>query len=823
MGLPSNVSTGMVIARYIADIIDGPDPDQEPDTVPVQGRIVFTKSVPYLPNPTADPSPVTILQVPIVGVLDGDGVLCTPYPGTLEPQYRGVRLIATDDPDIAVQNWTWDVTYIFEPVNGHKLAIPAHGFSLPSGETVDLTKVAKVPSSPGYSLPQAEAAVLRAEAIAQSIRDDADAGLFNGEAATLEIGSVSSGTTAEVVNVGDEQHAILNITLEKGDKGDTGNGVPNSGAPFQLIRMDGVAGTTEWVTPSKELVGLTQVDNTADADKPVSGPVELALAGKADLGAVEAIEPDSGARAVGKGELLVNVRDYGATGDGITDDSDALEAAVNATVAGNATLHWPKGSYLTSGSIPNLHKVPHTGQGVILRQGNTFAPNPKATSSNVLHVGVGGMAGNDGLSTDQPMALLSQAFSALRNYGPTLQGDWLIQMAAGTYNDQAINGTLSAKRLWISGPAVAPGETPVVIFEPGATSFTKAIGGNNGLVMGLRNIRVRNYKTLNVPAIDFSTHCDISMHNVWGTGNDTGYRVINQSKYRSDGCVWEDNTQYGGLELFGVVRDFKGAERPTVFRRNGKVGLKAKELCTGHLDDVEIYDNKHGVHFSRACTANGTNAKIYRNEYGVTLRNQSSFVALNVDWKFGTADINTVTPWDVEGSSSFVTNENEAISPSVFSGRGEMLLGSYAPEVAQSLTGTTATTSVCTFGNLRRGSLARPGGYVRTVIMGFKGGSSGTATVDFRFGGSSAGTIVLPAAARSFKIEVLVFSRGQGKQTVFATESLSGASPQSGDRAYDVNVSDYLMSARATLGSATDSLTVYGAWCYTTEALASEG
>ncbi|MEV7644731.1 MULTISPECIES: hypothetical protein [Actinomycetes] len=333
MGLPTNVDTGMVTGRYIADIVDGVDPDQEPDAVPVQGRIVFTKSVAYLPNPTADPYPVTIMQVPIVGVLDSDGFLCTPFPGTLEPQYRGVRLIATDDPDLAVQNWTWDVTYIFEPVNGYKLAIPAHGFSLPSGETVDLTKVAKVPSSPGYSLPQAEAAVLRAEAIAQSIREDADNGVFNGEAATLEIGDVVSGPSAGVVNVGDEQHAVLNITLEKGDKGDTGEGIPAGGESLQVVRktLDGAA--TEWADADKTLVGLSNVDNTADTDKPVSIPVELALAEKADTTAVNTAlagkETKYGTRGTTR---RIYVRADGSDSNGGTSTTDAFRE-IRAAVA----------------------------------------------------------------------------------------------------------------------------------------------------------------------------------------------------------------------------------------------------------------------------------------------------------------------------------------------------------------------------------------------------------------------------------------------------------------------------------------------------------
>ena len=357
MDLPVNVSTGMVVGRYIADVIDGPDANLDPDAQSVQGRIVFTASVPYLPNPTAGPDPVTIMRVPIVGVLDQDGYLCTPYPGTLEPQYRGVRLIATDDPDISVTDWTWDVTYIFEPVNGHKLAIPAHGFSLPSGETVDLTKVAKVPSSPGYSLPQAEAAVLRAEAIAQSIRDDADNGVFNGEAATLEIGDVVSGPSAGVVNVGDEQHAILNITLEKGDKGDIGEGIPAGGEPLQVVRKTPDGATTEWADIDKNLVGLSNVDNTADADKPVSGPTEIALADKADADAVTAIEPEGGNRAVGKGELLVNVRDYGVAGTGLVDDSAGLQAAADAARAAKATLWVPNDLRLRVDNAVNLRFI----------------------------------------------------------------------------------------------------------------------------------------------------------------------------------------------------------------------------------------------------------------------------------------------------------------------------------------------------------------------------------------------------------------------------------------------------------------------------------
>jgi len=173
MALPSNVSTGKVTGQFIVGLLDGPDADQEPDALPASGQVIFTPSIAYAPDVTADPNPVTILQTSVVAVLDDEGYLCTPVQGTLEVAYRGVRLIATDDPDLSVVDWTWMATYSFEPVNGTKLAIPTHSFALPSGGEVDLTTAVKVPSSTGIGTEQAEALAASAQAAALSAAADA--------------------------------------------------------------------------------------------------------------------------------------------------------------------------------------------------------------------------------------------------------------------------------------------------------------------------------------------------------------------------------------------------------------------------------------------------------------------------------------------------------------------------------------------------------------------------------------------------------------------------------------------------------------------------
>lgn len=170
--VPAELSTGMVHGRFIVALIDGKDVGQEPDVVPAQGKVAFKASVGYIPVPVATGGPVTVMKGPIMGVLDDEGYLCTPHPTSGEPMYRGVRLIATDDPDMAVTDWTWSADYRLEAVNGNSMQIPAHSFALPSDAELDLTTLVKVPSSPGYGLPQAESAVNETITGATVVGDD---------------------------------------------------------------------------------------------------------------------------------------------------------------------------------------------------------------------------------------------------------------------------------------------------------------------------------------------------------------------------------------------------------------------------------------------------------------------------------------------------------------------------------------------------------------------------------------------------------------------------------------------------------------------------
>ncbi len=202
MSLPTNVGTGRVTAQFLVGLVDGSDPDQMPEAIPAQGRVVFTASVPYLPDPLADPRPVTILNTEVVAVLDNEGILCTPVEGTLEPLYSGVRLIATDDSDLTVTGWTWLATYYFEPVNGKALSIPTHSFAVPKFGEVDLTTVVKVPSSTGIGTEQAEALAASAQAAAVASAADAAAAQAAASAAAAEASANDAGVTTLITTGG---------------------------------------------------------------------------------------------------------------------------------------------------------------------------------------------------------------------------------------------------------------------------------------------------------------------------------------------------------------------------------------------------------------------------------------------------------------------------------------------------------------------------------------------------------------------------------------------------------------------------------------------
>jgi len=118
------------------------------------------------------------------------------------------------------------------------------------------------------------AAGLSAAAAAQSAIDAADA-------SRLTVGTVTTGlpgTSADVVITGLSGAQVVSFTIPRGD---VGPGVPTGGTAAQaLVKIDGGTYNTQWATLTKASVGLSNVDDTADASKPISTTQAAGLVGK---------------------------------------------------------------------------------------------------------------------------------------------------------------------------------------------------------------------------------------------------------------------------------------------------------------------------------------------------------------------------------------------------------------------------------------------------------------------------------------------------------------------------------------------------------------
>lgn len=234
MALPTNVNYGTVVGQFLLAYSDSSDPDPNPDGVPAKGSIFFRPSPIKLLDAGSSPNPVTILPAVVEATLDSEGYLCG-YGTT-----RGVRLVATDDPDLNPQDWTWTVEFRLTAQDDTPVSLPSFSIELPSNTTVDLTTASPVPDANGvYYLigPQGPAGPTGATGPA-------------GAAATIAVGTVTTGaagSSASVTNAGTTSAAVFNFTIPRGDTGAQGpQGIQGETGPIGPTGATGIEWQGTW-------------------------------------------------------------------------------------------------------------------------------------------------------------------------------------------------------------------------------------------------------------------------------------------------------------------------------------------------------------------------------------------------------------------------------------------------------------------------------------------------------------------------------------------------------------------------------------------------
>lgn len=307
-----------IVWQVVAGVIDGPDPDQEPDIIPAKGEVEFEASVTYIPLPGAVPNPVTVLTTKFKGIFDEQGYLCTPNQDAPKTTgYRGVRSFVNDDPSLSVKGWTLSVKPKFEVVNGDTPQIKPFSVSVAHSEDdLDLTKQVQVPSSPGVGVGQAMAllglaqeastssaqSAEEAAAIAKAIQDAAEAGEFDGKEGPAGPNTVPT------------QQAVADAITTPGSPALTALSGTYA-AQFTATPSTTVAQINEWLaTPYagvKRLAGAASInapliipsDTTLDA---TGATISLTIAGHmVQNGAVTPLRTSAGDAAVTAGSSTV--------------------------------------------------------------------------------------------------------------------------------------------------------------------------------------------------------------------------------------------------------------------------------------------------------------------------------------------------------------------------------------------------------------------------------------------------------------------------------------------------------------------------------------
>lgn len=163
----------------------------------------------------------------------------------------------------------------------------------------------------------------------------------------------------------------------RGPKGDTGDAGPGTALtvgdvsvadegedPGVFITGDAPNQTVSFVLPNNR----EYIDAAAEA--------VLDEANTAINTAVAPLTPSNGNRPVGKGEIVVNVLDYGATGDGVTDDTNAIQEALNNSTG--TKILFPRGIYRVTAELTIPRGMRLEGDGAVI----DGADIPAATALN---------------------------------------------------------------------------------------------------------------------------------------------------------------------------------------------------------------------------------------------------------------------------------------------------------------------------------------------------------------------------------------------------------------------------------------------------------
>lgn len=324
-------------------------------------------------------------------------------------------------------------------------------------------------------------------------------------------------------------------------------------------------------------------------------------------------------------DSFVRISDFVKSGEESDDNSTNVQHAINKAMSENKLLLWDR-IVTVNKTLINIHAVRSVGNGGLTSNGNSFFPSIKNNQTNTIFVRENGKDNNDGLSIENSIRTIEQAFVILNLYGPLLNGNWVIDVGYGLYKKARYPKNLQSKNpVKINGVRVGHPAIPQTIITEGNNHL-----GHGLYIDGAVNIEINNIKFIGFngnggtsSGISVMKGAYVKLDNChfencfYGTGVMHGSNMEFQNgRFTNCGYRADGSTGGAGHRSMGLSRHYIGIQDGTDFSKgvlfeNCSMGLLIMDNCSGHINTITVQSCNTGIRITNNSRINGTNNRFY--------------------------------------------------------------------------------------------------------------------------------------------------------------------------------------------------------------------